>query len=95
MPALHLDMTIPLGDAGTVHLSINVDDISALTPQQRSVLAETGREFYAFAAATLDPIGSPDADELREQLDEPPPATVHDPNGSVLAGITGTRRNTT
>lgn len=83
MAALKLDMTIPLGDAGHVHLVIDITDLDQLTPQQRQVLADTGAEFYAFAAATIAPQTTPD---------ELPPATIHDPSASILNGITGSRR---
>jgi hypothetical protein len=79
MTAFTVDMTIPIGDAGHVHLHINITNPDALTPDQRRVLADTGGEFYEFAAATLNP---------------PTPAAaaaVHDPNGAVLAGVTGSR----
>ena len=84
MAALQIGMTIPLGDAGHVSLNIDVCDLAALTPQQRQVLADTGREFCDFAAATLNPA----------QLPGKAPASIHDPHGSVLDGVRGTRRNT-
>ena len=76
MAALKLDMTIPLGDAGHVRFTADIDNLGQLTAQQRQVLADTAREFAEFGAATIAP---------------DPPATVHDPNGTVLAGVTGSR----
>jgi len=74
-------MTIPLGGAGHVRLDVDVTDIDALTPAQRTAIADTGSEFCAFAAATLAPPGGPAL----------VPATIHDPNGAVLGGVTGSR----
>lgn len=82
MAALKLDMTIPLGNAGHIHLLIDIADIDALTADQRQVLADTGREFCDFAAATMAPAAAPP---------EPVPATIHDPSASVLNGVTGSR----
>ena len=89
MAALKLDMTIPLGGAGHIHLAIDITDIDQLTPAQRTGMADTVAEFCAFAGATLAPAGIIRADgELRA-----PPATVYDPNTDVLNGVTGSRRN--
>lgn len=81
MRALKLDMTIPLGDAGHVHFAADIPDIGALTAGQRQVLAATGREFYDFAASTLDP--------ATPGMTDPP--VIHDRDASVLAGVTGSR----
>ena len=82
MPALKLDMTIPLGDAGHIALAIDVTDLGQLTDRQRGGIADTLREFSDFAAATLAPMAVV------------VPAAVHDPHADVLRGVTGTRRNT-
>ena len=84
MAALKIDMTIPLGAAGHVRFTADIHDLDDLTDQQRSVLANTGREFYEFAASTLDPFVPAAAD----------PPRIHDPSADVLRGVTGTRRNT-
>lgn len=82
MPALKLDMSIPLGDAGRVALTIDIADIDALTPAQRTTIADTGSEFCAFAAVTLAPPG----------MTAPTPAAdIYDPSGDVLRGVTGSR----
>lgn len=86
MPALKLDMTIPLGDAGHVHLAIDITDLDALTTDQRTILADTGAEFYTFAASTLAPAAT---------LPGKPEAEIYDPNKGLLAGVTGSRRNET
>ena len=82
MPALNLDMTIPLGDAGQVRFSADIDDLGQLSERQRQVLADTAREFAEFAAATIalpsGPAGTP-------------PAEIHDPGRGVLAGVNGGR----
>lgn len=96
MAALKLDMTIPLGNAGHVQLVIDVGDIGALNAHQRAIIADTGREFYSFAAKTLmdipELITPPDDDEVYEATpDIPPPATVHNTDGDILRGVTGTR----
>ena len=83
MPALKLDMTIPLGDAGHIALAIDVTDLGQLTDRQRGGIADTLREFSDFAAATLAPMAV-----------VVPAAAVHDPHADVLRGVTGTRRNT-
>jgi len=83
MAALKLDMTIPLGNAGHVHLVIDVGDISALSAHQRAILADTGREFYDFAAKTLA--------DIPELIIAAPAAAIHDPSASVLNGVTGSR----
>lgn len=81
MPEFHQAMTIPIGDAGQVHIEIDITDLDVLTPHQRQVLADTGREFAEFAAGAVNP--------------QPGPlAKVHDPSSAVLDGVRGTRRNT-
>jgi hypothetical protein len=84
MPAFELRLRIPFGDAGHVCLDIDIDDLSQLTPEQRKALADTSRDFFEFAMATLS--GTPGL--------LLPAAQVHDPNPAVLAGVTGSRANT-
>lgn len=79
MPAFELHVRIPFGDAGHVALDIDIADLAGLSPEQRRVLADTGREFADLATATLE------AGCVAE---------VHDPNTQVLAGVTGSRANT-
>jgi hypothetical protein len=79
MPALNITLTIPVGATGHISLAIDIPDLLDLTPEQRQVLADTGRDFFEFAAAELAP--------------SVPPAEVHDPNPAVLAGVTGSRAN--
>jgi hypothetical protein len=83
MAALKIDMTIPLGSAGHVTFTADIGDLDALTAQQRQVLADTAREFAEFGAATIAPPGA---------MIDPP--RIHDPNGAVLAGVTGSRIRT-
>ena len=100
MAALNLNMTIPLGNAGHIHLTIDVGDITALNAHQRAIIADTGREFYSFAAKTLMDIpeliagdAEPSIDELEALLHEPerPPPVIHSTDGDVLRGVTGSR----
>jgi hypothetical protein len=86
MPALKLDLTIPLGDTGHVALTIDIADIDALTPAQRTAVADTGTDFCAFAAATLAPHPAVMPDGARV-----PTAFVHDPGADLLRGVTGSR----
>jgi hypothetical protein len=81
MPALNIALTIPVGGTGHISLDIDVPDLAELSAEQRQVLADTGREFFDFAAATLTP--------------PVPPAEVHDPDAGILAGVTGSRANQT
>lgn len=83
MAALKIDMTIPLGDAGHITLTIDIGSVAALAEDDRAFLADTLGEFCAFAARTLTPASG-----------ERPAAAIHDPSAAVLAGVTGTRRNT-
>ena len=86
MPAMKLDMTIPLGDAGHVFLRIDIADIPALSPDQRRVIGDTAREFCDFAARTLT-----DTPSLIVRADgepiAPPPAEIHNPDKDILNGV--------
>lgn len=86
MTPLKLDLTVPVGDAGHVHLDIAITDLSALSPEQRQVLADTAREFCEFGASAIAPPLAPgDAGTTR------PEAQVYDPNMAVLDGVRGSR----
>lgn len=89
MAALKLDMTIPLGDAGHVHLTIDIGDLGALSADNRAFVADTCVEVCAFAGRVLAPYAVT-AGELADGT-ELPPATIHDPSASVLNGVTGSR----
>ena len=83
MTALKLDMQIPVGD-GRVCLLIDIPDITRISPAQRDVITETGKEWLDFATQAMT--------EYPAAATTPPPAAeVHDPNPSVLAGVTGSR----
>jgi len=81
MTALKLDMQIPVGDAGSVRLLIDIGDLGQLSARQRHALADTSREFSDFAAQAMT------------AASEPQPAPV--PQGpqvpDVLRGVTGSR----
>jgi hypothetical protein len=100
MAALRIDMTIPLGDAGHVRLTIDIASIADLAGDDRAFLAGTLSEFCAFAGRTLAPaparadasattLDTATVAEVKSEL-----AAIYDPNGGVLAGVTGSRRNT-
>lgn len=89
MPELVIRLRIPFGDAGSVSMDIDITDLDQLTPDQRRVLADTGRDFFEFAAATLTDLP---ALNLSPPEPERTAAQVHDPNSDVLAGVTGKRR---
>jgi hypothetical protein len=85
MAELHLDLTVPVGDAGHVHLDIRIADLGELTPGQRQVLADTAREFCEFGAATIAPPMVTMADI------GPARPGIHDPDAAVLDGVRGSR----
>ena len=81
MPALKLDMTIPLGDAGHVAFAADITDLELLSPGESQVLGDTAREFAEFAAAVIAP---------REPAGRPAMDGVKRDHGS-LAGVDGGR----
>ena len=88
MTPLKLDMTVPIGDAGHVHLDIAITDLAALSAEQRQVLADTAREFCEFGAAVIaPPLAMSDGAEVLAR----PEAKIHDPDIAVLDGVLGSR----
>ncbi len=86
MAALKLDLLIPLGAAGHVHLVIDAADIGALSARDREFLDGTCGEFIAAAAGMFAP----------GAVTVLPPAGLtaavpFDPDAAVLAGVTGSR----
>lgn len=79
MNTLNIDLTVPLGDAGSIRFAADIADLGQLCPEHRQALADTCRDFLEFAAGTIAPPPAQD-----------PPAEIKRDLGG-LAGIDGGR----